>query len=115
MPPVLAITKGEHTALREILLILLLLKDIPFLDETTGDVPNNAKIERPGFFAGEYHIVTQLGVLIPGAGQGINGAVGVILFLLRDVQELEYEYIKGTRETHKKDPPEKEYEQANCF
>tara|TARA_B100000900_G_scaffold131458_1_gene111233 strand:+ start:1237 stop:1584 length:348 start_codon:yes stop_codon:yes gene_type:complete len=115
VPPVLAITKGGHTVLREILLVLLLLKDIPFLDETAGEKPTNAKIERPGFFAGEYHIVTQQGVLIPGAGPGIHGAVGVILFLLEDLEKLEFEFIKGTRETHRKDPPEKEYEQANCF
>jgi hypothetical protein len=115
VPPVLAMTKGENTVLREILLILLLLKDIQILDETTGDTPEKGKTERPGFFAGSYHIVTTRGVLIPGAGPGIKGAVGIILFLLKDIEQLEYEYIKGARETHRKDPPEKEYEQANCF
>ena len=36
VPPLLAITKGDHTVLREILLILLLLKDVPYIDECTG-------------------------------------------------------------------------------
>ena len=115
VPPVLAMTKGENTILRELLLLLLLLKDVPILDETAGDAPKKGKIQRPGYFAGSYHIVTTSGVLIPGAGKGIQGAVGVILFLLKDIEQLEYEYIQGIRETHKKDPPEKEYEQANCF
>ena len=43
VPPLLAITKGDHTVLREILLILLLLKDVPYIDECTGCNPCREK------------------------------------------------------------------------
>ena len=72
-------------------------------------------MDRPGFFAGSYHIVTKAGVIVPGAGTGIHGAVGVVLHLLKKINQLEYDFITGKRGSHKKDPPEKEFEQATCF
>lgn len=115
VPPLLAITKGDHTLLRELLVILLLLKDIPYVDEHAGDLARKAQMDRPGFFAGSYHIVTKAGVIVPGAGTGIHGAVGVVLHLLKKINQLEYDFITGKRGSHKKDPPEKEFEQATCF
>ena len=115
VPPLLAITKGDHTVLREILLILLLLKDVPYIDECTGCNPSRGKKDRPAFFAGSYHILTKNGTIIPGAGNGILGAVGIIIYILKSINILEYEYIIGTRDSHRKDPPEKEFEESNCF
>ena len=115
VPPLLAITKGDHTLLREILTIFLLLKDVPYVDETTGARPTKHKCDRPGFFAGSYHIVTKQGTIVPGAGVGMHGAIGLVVYLLKHYNKLEYDYIIGERDTHRKDPPEKEFEEATCF
>tara|TARA_Y100000114_G_scaffold152192_1_gene170149 strand:+ start:850 stop:1140 length:291 start_codon:yes stop_codon:yes gene_type:complete len=96
-------------------MIKLLVKDFPYLDENAGHSINRANSKRPGFFSGSYHIITETGTLIPGAGTGMAGCVGIILFLLKDTNKLEYDFILGRRETFKKEPPEKEFEEATCF
>lgn len=115
VPPLLAITRGEHTLLREILVLLLLAKDTAYIDETTGDLPSTGATPRPGFFAGEYVVVTQNGQCRRGAGTGMPGCVAVAVELLKSFNPVEHEYVTGVRDSYKMDPPEKEFNDANCF
>ena len=116
VPPLLAITRGEDTVLREILVLLLLLKDIDFIDENTGKLPGKGAVARPAFVAGSYHIVTPEGTCVPGAGRGIAGSVGCILQILEmNGGGLELEFIRGDRDSFKKEPPEREFQDARCF
>jgi len=116
VPPLLAVTRDDDTVLREVLVILLLLKDFDFIDENTGRTPDKGDKVRPAFVAGSYHVVTPEGTCIPGAGRGIHGSVGCILHILEATGGgIELDFVRGTRETFKRDPPEREFQDAVCF